>query len=82
MAESPTVGVRIPSEWLEEINALCEQTGKTKTQIMLEALAQYLGKNTVVGINADLGEIRTLLENHEQRLEAIEKKLVISREED
>jgi predicted transcriptional regulator len=82
MAESPTVGVRIPSEWLEEINALCEQTGKTKTQIMLEALAQYLGKNTVVGINADLGEIRTLLENHEQRLKAIEKKLAISREED
>jgi predicted transcriptional regulator len=82
MAESPTVGVRIPSEWLEEINALCEQTGKTKTQIMLEALAQYLGKNTVVGINADLGEIRTLLENHEQRLKAMEKKLAISREED
>ena len=82
MAESPTVGVRIPSEWLEEINALCEQTGKTKTQIMLEALALYLGKNTVVGINADLGEIRTLLENHEQRLKAIEKKLAISREED
>ncbi len=82
MPESPTVGVRIPSEWLEEINALCEQTGKTKTQIMLEALAQYLGKNTVVGINADLGEIRTLLENHEQRLKAIEKKLAISREED
>jgi hypothetical protein len=49
---------------------------------MLEALAQYLGKNTVVGINADLGEIRTLLENHEQRLKAIEKKLAISREED
>jgi len=82
MAESPTVGVRIPSEWLEEINALCEQTGKTKTQIMLEALAQYLGKNTVIGINADLGEIRTLLENHEQRLKAMEKKLAISREED
>ena len=82
MAESPTVGGRIPSEWLEEINALCEQTGKTKTQIMLEALAQYLGKNTVVGINADLGEIRTLLENHEQRLKAMEKKLAISREED
>ncbi len=75
MAESPTVGVRIPAEWLEEINALCEETGKTKTQIMLEALAQYLGKNTVVGINADLEEIRSLLQNHDQRLEAIEKKL-------
>ncbi len=42
---------------------------------MLEALAQYLGKNTVVGINADLEEIRSLLQNHDQRLEAIEKKL-------
>lgn len=75
MAESPTVGVRIPPEWLEEINALCEHTGKTKTQIMLEALAQYLGKNTLVGINADLEAIRTLLQNHDRRLELIEKKL-------
>ena len=82
MAESPTVGVRIPSEWLEEINTLCEQTGKTKTQIMLEALAQYLGKNTVIGINADLEAIRTLLRNHDQRLEAIEKKLGTSGKED
>jgi predicted transcriptional regulator len=82
MAESPTVGVRIPSEWLEEINALCEQTGKTKTQIMLEALAQYLGKNTVVGINADLEAIRTLLQNHDQRLEVIEKRLNMVSEED
>lgn len=75
MAESPTIGVRIPPEWLEEINALCKQTGKTKTQVILEALAQYLGKNTVVGINADLETIRNELRNHDQRLEVIEKKL-------
>ncbi|MFB2976458.1 ribbon-helix-helix protein, CopG family [Microseira sp. BLCC-F43] len=75
MAESPTIGVRIPPEWLEEINALCKQTGKTKTQVILEALAQYLGKNTVVGINADIETIRNVLRHHDQRLEAIEKKL-------
>ncbi|HAZ46501.1 MAG TPA: hypothetical protein DDW76_01870 [Cyanobacteria bacterium UBA11369] len=75
MAESPTIGVRIPPEWLEEINELCKQTGKNKTQIILEALAQYLGKNTVTGINADLETIRNALRNHDRRLEAIEKKL-------
>jgi RHH-type rel operon transcriptional repressor/antitoxin RelB len=75
MAESPTIGVRIPPEWLEEINALCKQTGKTKTQVILEALAQYLGKNTVTGINADIETIRNVLRSHDQRLEAIEKKL-------
>lgn len=75
MAESPIVGVRIPPEWLEEINELCKQTGKTKTQVILEALAQYLGKNTVVGINGDIETIRNVLRNHDQRLEAIEKKL-------
>lgn len=80
MAESPTVGVRIPSEWLEEINALCEQTGKTKTQIMLEALAQYLGKTTVSGIGAELEEVRTLLREHERRLEVVEEKLGTSEE--
>jgi len=68
MAESPTVGVRIPPEWLEEINALCEQTGKTKTQVVLEALGHFLGKTTVSSINAELEAIQG-------RLEALEKKL-------
>jgi predicted RNA methylase len=49
---------------------------------MLEALAQYLGKNTVVGINADLEAIRILLRNHDQRLEVIEKRLNMVSEED
>lgn len=68
MGESPTVGVRIPSEWLHEINALCEETGKTKTQVVLEALGQFLGKTTVSSINAELEAIQG-------RLEALEKKL-------
>ena len=80
MAESPTIGVRIPSEWLEEINALCERTGKTKTQILLEALAQYLGKTTVAGVNSELEAIRDQLQNHEQRLEILEQGLNIERQ--
>lgn len=67
MAESPTVGVRIPSEWLEEINALCDQTGKTKTQVVLEALGHFLGKSTVSELDSKLGAIH-------ERLEALEKK--------
>jgi hypothetical protein len=74
MAESPTVGVRIPPEWLEEINALCEQTGQTKTQIVLEALGHYLGKTTVSGINTKLETLSNLLRTYQNRLEALEKK--------
>ncbi|MEQ9000519.1 MAG: hypothetical protein RID53_28960 [Coleofasciculus sp. B1-GNL1-01] len=49
---------------------------------MLEALAQYLGKNTVLGLNADLEEIRTMLRNHDERLDVLEKKLNRVSEED
>jgi hypothetical protein len=45
-------------------------------------VAQYMGKNTVAGINLDLEAIRTLLRNHDQRLEVIEKRLNRVSEED
>lgn len=75
MADTAAVGLRIPSEWLDEINALCEETGKTKTQVVLEAVGHYLGKNSVGGINLQLQEMQKVLQTHQKRLEELENKV-------
>lgn len=67
VAESPIVGVRIPPDWLEEINRICEETGKIKTQVVLEAVGAYLGKSPTAPTASELEAIYT-------RLAALEKK--------
>lgn len=39
------IGARIPVAWLQQIQALSDATGLTKTEIMNEAIGQYLQQN-------------------------------------
>lgn len=39
------IGARIPVTWLQQIQALSDATGLTKTEIMNEAIGQYLQQN-------------------------------------
>ncbi len=68
MAENPMIGCRVSPEYVAEIDAICQSTGRTRSQVLLEAIEVYLGKTSSVGVNSELEVLR-------KRLETVEKKL-------
>lgn len=52
--QKPMVGARVPHSWKEQIEILCRESGKSESEIVQEAIAQYLGKtdlNSVTSLN-------------------------------
>lgn len=68
MAESPMLGARCPVEWQAKIKGIAEATGKKEAEVVREAIAQYLGET-------DSTTITRTLEDMQQRLAAVERKL-------
>lgn len=68
MAENPMIGCRVSPEYVAEIDAICQSTGRTRSQVLLEAIEVYLGKTSSIGVNSELEVLK-------KRLETIEKKL-------
>ena len=68
MAENPMIGSRVSPEYLAEIDAICQSTGRTRSQVLLEAIEVYLGKTSSAGVNSELEALK-------KRLETVEKKL-------
>lgn len=66
MTEKTSVGVRLPLEYLEEIDGIAETTGRSRSQIMVEAVEIYLGKTPSDGVKSDL-------ENLRERINVLEK---------
>ena len=62
---SPQFSVRIPPELDERLNAYVKQAGTTKTKVMLDALAHYLG------CADDVPLVRRMIQM-EERLTALE----------
>ncbi len=42
--EKPLVATRVPHSWAAQIEELSQETGKSQSEIVREAIAQYLGK--------------------------------------
>ena len=52
--QKPTVGARIPHSWKDQIEEICQESGKSESEVVQEALAQYLGMtdaNSVVSLS-------------------------------
>ena len=69
MTEKTSVGVRLPSEYLKEIDEISETTGRSRSQIMVEAVELYLGKTPLDSVKSDLGAIRKRVELLERAIE-------------
>lgn len=41
----PSLSIRIPEEWMEQILEIAGKTGRSKTDVGMEAIAKYLGKD-------------------------------------
>ncbi|MBD1889702.1 ribbon-helix-helix domain-containing protein [Coleofasciculus sp. FACHB-SPT9] len=76
MAKDPMVGARIPQEYIDEIDALSQATGRSRSQIILEAVEAYLGKESGGNVQSELAALRRDVEalkkkpGHLMRLEA------------
>ena len=40
----PIASARIPHDWHQQISAIAAETGKTPSEVVKEAIGQYLGK--------------------------------------
>lgn len=68
---SPQFSLRIPLELDERLTEYAQQNGMTKTRVMLDALAQYLGcvedvplSRRMVEIEKKVAELEVMLNNN------------------
>ncbi len=71
----PQIVIRIPPKIFEQLNTYIEQTGVSKTDVVLGALANYLG----CAENLPLSQRVAQLEARMVQMEALMKKLVKSK---
>ena len=60
------VGTRVPPAWVEQLQAIAQETGKSQSEIIYEAIAAYLGKtdaNSVSSMNKRLTALEKKLQN-------------------
>ncbi|MBE9246351.1 DNA-binding domain-containing protein [Microcystis aeruginosa LEGE 00239] len=62
----PQIAVRIPPPLLAELNQYVERVGTSKTDVIVSAIAQYLGCAETVPLSQRVAEL-------ERRMAAIEK---------
>ena len=69
MTEKTSVGVRLPQEYLDEIDRIVEATGRSRSQVMVEAIEVYLGKTPTKNIRSDLEAIKKRVDVLERAVE-------------
>jgi predicted DNA-binding protein len=53
----PQIAIRMPPSLLQELNNYVELTGTSKTDVVVSAIAQYLGCADNVPLNQRVGEL-------------------------
>jgi metal-responsive CopG/Arc/MetJ family transcriptional regulator len=66
MPKDPMIGARIPQDYINELDAICEATGRSRSQVILEAIEVYLGKEPDDTVESELAALR-------QEVEALKK---------
>ncbi len=65
--QKPMVGARVPHSWKDQIQSICTETGKSESEIVQEAIAQYLGRTDVNSVTS-LNKRVAALERQYQKL--------------
>lgn len=61
------IGARVPHSWKDQIEAICQASGKSESEVVQEALAQYLGMTDVNSV-VSLAKRVAQLERQYQKL--------------
>ena len=62
MPKDPMIGARIPQDYINELDAICEATGRSRSQVILEAIEVYLGKESDDTVESELAALKREVE--------------------
>lgn len=65
------VGARIPHAWMEQIQSICQESGKTPSEVVQEALAQYLKRTDTESVNSLNKRVAALERQYQKLLQLI-----------
>ena len=65
--QKPMVGARVPHSWKDQIQSICNEMGKSESEVVQEAIAQYLGKTDANSVTS-LSKRVAALERQYQKL--------------
>lgn len=54
------VGARVPHHWKDQMEGITQETGKSESEIVREALAQYLGRTDLDSVESLMKRVATL----------------------
>ena len=78
MSKLEFVGTKIPPEWVERLEELSKETGKTRGVILRAAIGQYLGLDSDNPDNKKTDPLRSEVEDLKARVTALEGKTPLS----
>lgn len=58
----PQIAIRIPPSLLEKLNSYVERSGTSKTDVIVSAIATYLGCGSDVPLSQRVAELETQVE--------------------
>jgi RHH-type rel operon transcriptional repressor/antitoxin RelB len=58
--QQPMVGARVPHSWKNQISGITQETGKKESDIVREALAQYLDRTDPDSVDSLMKRVATL----------------------
>ena len=63
----PLIAGRISEAWMAQVNRICQETGKSHSDVVNEAIAQYLGKTSPESVTS-MNKRLTALERKYEKL--------------
>jgi predicted DNA-binding protein len=58
--QQPMVGARVPHAWKDQIKGICQETGKSESEVVQEAIPQYLGRTDLDSVESLMKRVATL----------------------
>jgi predicted DNA-binding protein len=58
--QQPMVGARVPHTWKDQIKGICQETGKSESEVVQEAIGQYLGRTDLDSVESLMKRVATL----------------------
>ena len=68
MADSPILAARCPVEWQQQIQEIASVAGRKESEVVREAIAQYLGKTDPASLKVGLADLQERVATLEQKL--------------
>jgi predicted DNA-binding protein len=66
--QKPMIGARVPLEWKQQISGICQESGKSESEVVQEAIAAYLGKTTIASVESMSRRVAALERKYQKLL--------------